>query len=87
MSVDHDTSKHVDEIDGRLRSLRDTFSSLDGTDDLDDALIIIRRPGWTTPQEVMLVQALIDATQQAARQARQLRHALVEGITAIGYQG
>jgi len=84
MSRDHDVTNHVDKIGGRLHTLRATFGSFSATDDLDEAFTIIHRPGWTTPQEILFVNALIDATERAVEQAQQLRKALVAGINAIG---
>jgi hypothetical protein len=46
-------------------------------------LMIIHRPGWTTPVAVHFTNALVDAAQRTADDARHLREALLAGARTI----
>lgn len=78
-----DNGWHIERLDRRLRALGDTFAGLGDTSDVEEMLVIIHRPGWTTPVGVHLMNALVDAAQRTADDARQLREALRAGALAI----
>jgi hypothetical protein len=46
-------------------------------------LVIIHRPGWTTPVDVHFINALVDAAQRTAGDVRHLREALRADARAI----
>ena len=85
MAVQHisDKDEHIDALDRRLHDLSAAFASLAAPDDFEELFWIIHRPGWTTVIDVLFVNALIDAAQRSADDARQLRAALLEGARAI----
>ncbi len=85
MSVQHlqDNGRHVHQLDKRLRGLSTAYADLGSTDDFDELLKIIHFPGWTTPQDIFMINAVVDAAERAAEDARSLRTVLVEGARAI----
>ena len=85
MTAQHvdDNGRHIEGLDLRLRALGDTFVGLGDTGDVEEMLVIIRRPGWTTPIDVHFMNALVDAAQRTADDARQLREGLRAGALAI----
>jgi len=78
-----DHGAHVDQIDARLRDLRDAFGGLSSSDDFDELLRIIHGQGWTTPAELFLFGALIEEVQVAVKTATRLRQGLLDGAVAI----
>lgn len=78
--IDH---SHVDDLDRQLRDLRDASVGLGSDDDFDRLFKIIHQPGWTTPQEVYLINALADAAQRAVEDVQWLRKALLDDAIAI----
>ncbi|PQM49490.1 hypothetical protein [Mycobacterium talmoniae] len=49
-----------------------------------DLLAIIRRPGWTTPAEQALVEAMAAAITEHAQYLKRAHEALIEGALAVG---
>jgi hypothetical protein len=86
MSHQHidDDGKHVREIEGRLRALAAGYADAGSSDDFDELLIVIHRPGWTTPQDVAFMGLLIEAAERSVADALAIRSALVETARAIG---
>ena len=79
-----DNGKHVAELEARVRALNASFVELGSADDFNEFFHIIHRPGWTSPQDVALMNSLVDATERSATDARHLRKAMLEGARAIG---
>ena len=42
----------IDRLDKKITALSDALAKLGSADDLRKLLLIIRRPGWTTPAEL-----------------------------------
>jgi hypothetical protein len=74
---------HIDELDHRLRVLRDACVGHGQHDDFDFIIGIIHKPGWTTLPELELVRAFVDATEHASDHLDRLRKALRDGVVAI----
>jgi hypothetical protein len=76
-------SVHVEQLDKRVRSLQDILSGFATSNDLEELLMIIHRPGFTSPVELQFVNAMFDAMERSAAHTRQLHDALVAGSRAI----
>ncbi len=80
-----DTGGHnLERLENRIRELSGHVSSMSTTDDFDELLVIIHRPGWTTPAEMLLVAGLVDAMHAHAQAFATLRQALINGSRAVG---
>jgi hypothetical protein len=76
-------SCHVVELDNGFRTLRNVFSEPGTSNDLDELLlVVIRRPGFTSPAEPRFANVPIDAVQGSASHTRQLHDAVIEGARA-----
>lgn len=71
-------------LENRIKELSGHVSAMSTTDDFDELLVIIHRPGWTTPAEMLLVAGLVDAMHEHAHAFATLRQALVNGSRAVG---
>ena len=54
------------------------------TPTVEELLVIVRRPGWTTPAEFALVHALADAVRGQARSLLSTIEGLVAGTQLVG---
>jgi hypothetical protein len=83
MADDEFGEEHIEHLERRLHALKELCSEAGSTEDVEELLLLIHRPGWTTLREGMFVNSLMDATEHALGQVRQLRKALLECATAI----
>lgn len=67
----------------RVGSLSDALASLGRTDELRQLLVIIRRPGWTTPAEFRFAIGLTDAMLLHVKALAQSKNALIAGSRAV----
>jgi hypothetical protein len=68
-------------LDKKLADLRKTLSA--HADAIDDLLPIIRRPGWTTPQELAFSLALVESLFAQAAAGYQTQQALLKVAKTI----
>jgi hypothetical protein len=78
--VEHD----IPALEAKLRKLDQSLSELTSAKPTDQLLTIIRRPGWTTPQEAQLVHAMVDALQHQIDGVNRSGAALVNIADNIG---
>ena len=85
MTAQHidDNGAHIEKLDRRLRDLQATFASLGSTDDIEEMLQVIHRPGWTSLRDVFFVNTLLDVVGQTATVAARQREALREAVRLI----
>ena len=72
--------RNMTEALGRLSSRLNAHAQ----DSTNDLMSIIHRPGWTTPQEAALVEAMAVAIGQHADALTRSHNALMEAALAIG---
>ena len=53
-------SDHIKGLEPKINRLHESMSRLVADNRAETLLKIIRRPGWTTPQEAALVHAMLD---------------------------
>jgi hypothetical protein len=78
--MEHDISA----LEAKLRRLGQSLADLTGAKHADQLLAMIRRPGWTTPQEAQLVHATVDMIQHQIDGVNRSGAALVEIADKIG---
>jgi hypothetical protein len=78
-----DDGKHVEQIARRLTELKSSTGKQGESDDIDEMFHLVHTNGWTTLQDVLFVNALIDAAEASLRQTSQLRAALLSGARSI----
>jgi hypothetical protein len=85
MTAQHidDNGEHIEKLDQRLRELRAAFAGLGDTGDIDEMLLIIHKPGWTTQRDHYFVNTLLDVVQQTATDAAHQRAGLRDGVLRI----
>jgi hypothetical protein len=77
-------SEHGKSIEPKIRRVQEHFGKLASEKLTEQLLVIIHRPGWTTPAESQLVHAALDSlTHQLEGFDRTLR-TLVAGADQVG---
>ncbi len=82
--MDHQSEHNIAHLETQIKNLRAQLANVaDGTD-LEELLIIIHRPGWTTPAEALLVSGIIDTMLEHAKVLTGLKQVLINGSRAVG---
>ena len=77
--------KHdVAALEAKLHKLSQSLSQLADAKHADQLLPMIRRPGYTTPAEALLVEATVDAMQHQVDGLDRSGAALFKGVDQIG---
>lgn len=71
-------------VEAQIHSLRTSHSALAESDDYDELLKIIHRPGWTTPAELQFVHAALESLISQTRQLTALRQNVLAAARAVG---
>lgn len=74
---------HVDRIEKNLKTLMKTVPDVLRVDHLEEMLVLIRHPGFTTPAELAVVQGLLETTQALVHQIGRLNETLLAGSRQI----
>jgi hypothetical protein len=76
----------VRQLEGRIKDLHQSIAYLAEDKDYEELLTIIRRPGWTTPAEFMLVTGVVDAMLAHTQTLAGLKQVLLMGSRAVTAQ-
>ncbi len=75
---------HVKELEENIRDLQDIFGRFgDAKRDLSQILKFVHQPGWTTPAELALVEAVVSAEKKYALATLQLNAAFVSAASRV----
>jgi hypothetical protein len=77
---------HVKEIEARVEEAIKLLREI-RVEPLEELLITIRRPGWTTPAEALLFLKVAEIVQGSASQIGRMTDVLVEAGKQIGEGG
>lgn len=84
MGIDFDEKdRHVQHLDRRLRALQAGQSDVSASEDYDELLRIIHFPGYTTPVQLLFVNAVLESIERNVAEGMRLRSALIEGSKGI----
>ena len=72
------------QIETRCQQVSRSLNELADGKDFDELMLLIRKPGWTTPAEAMLVTGLLDTIGAQAKQLGELKRSLMAGARAVG---
>jgi hypothetical protein len=82
---DEPKEKHdLKRLEERIDLLAKAMAKLGDGKDLKELIPIIRKPGWTTPAEFLLVAGVVDSMIAQAEGLAGLKEALVKGSRAVG---
>ena len=76
-------SQHVAKLEGQIGELRSSLAGLAKTTDLEELIVIIRRPGWTTPAELTFASGIVDSMLAHTKVLTGLRQVLMSGSQRV----
>jgi len=71
-------------LEKKVTALSNALAKLNTPEDWKRLILILRRPGWTTPAELILVTAVLDNLQAQAVALAGLKAQLLKGSEAVG---
>jgi hypothetical protein len=74
---------HIRALEARFSELADALGDLGGGDDVADLIKVIRRPGWTTPIDILLITGITESLTMQVRSLNALKGTLLEGSEMI----
>jgi hypothetical protein len=76
--------KHeLSQMESHIKTIRTAHAALADTSELDELLLIIHRPGWTTPAEVGFVLAALESINVQTAQLNSLRQGLLTAANKV----
>ena len=75
----------IRELDKKITALSDALAHLGKGSTMKDVLLIIRKPGYTTPAEFRFTLGLVNAMQGQVNIITQLGDSLLAGAQAVGH--
>ncbi|HVR95309.1 MAG TPA: hypothetical protein VMW27_01755 [Thermoanaerobaculia bacterium] len=72
-----------DKLEKRISALSDALANLNSADDLRKLILLIRRPGWTTPAEFTFALGLVDSMLTQTKALSQMKDTLLKGSNAV----
>ena len=73
-------AKHdLKNVEDRIGQLRETWAGLAADQDLEELLLIMHRPGWTTPAELLMVRGLVESLHAQTQVLMGLKQVLMNG--------
>jgi hypothetical protein len=78
-----DKGLHVRQLGERVELLQRAYADPAASEEYSELFKIIHFPGYTTPVQLRLILALVEAAEVNLQQAAMLRGALLEGSRAI----
>jgi len=75
--------KEIKRLEKQVTELSDALAHLASSEDLKHLLLILRRPGWTTPAELIFTSAIVGSLQAQGAGLISLKTQLVKGSEAV----
>lgn len=74
-------------LEKQITALSDALAKLNTPDDWKRLILILRRPGWTTPAELIFVSAILQGMQAQAAALAGIKTQLLKGSEAVSATG
>lgn len=81
--MEHQSEHDIAHLERRIRELSGHLTDMADDTDMQELLRIIHGPGWTTPAEYLLVNAIVDAMHEHTKTLVGLKQALINGSRAV----
>ncbi len=77
------TDRHIQQLEKRVSALSDALAKLGSADDFKRLILIMKRPGWTTPAEFIFASAVVDSMIAQAAGMAKMKGELLKGAEAV----
>lgn len=74
----------IKRLEKKVTDLSNALAKLSSADDFKKLILILRRPGWTTPAEFAFALAIVDSMNAQAGQLGALKGQLLKGAGQVG---
>jgi hypothetical protein len=74
------------QIESHCKNLTQSLKALADEKDFAELMLIVRKPGWTTPAEALMVNGLLDSMNAQAKHLAGLKQTLLAGARAVSTQ-
>ena len=81
------TKADIARLEKQVTALSDALAKLNSPDDWKRLILILRRPGWTTPAELLLVSGVLEGMRAQAVALGALKTQFIKGAEAVGTTG
>ena len=81
------TKVDIARLEKQVTALSDALAKLNSADDWKRLILILRRPGWTTPAELLLVSGVLDGMRAQVAALGAFKTQFIKGAEAVGITG
>ncbi|MEW6125883.1 MAG: hypothetical protein AB1757_02370 [Acidobacteriota bacterium] len=74
----------IKRLEKKVTDLSDALAKLSSKEDFKKLILILRRPGWTTPAEYIFASSIVEAMTAQAKALDKLKGDLLKGSDAVG---
>jgi hypothetical protein len=74
----------IKRLEKKVTDLSDALAKLGSKDDFKKLILILRRPGWTTPAEFIFASGIVDSMTAQVNALAKLKGELLKGSDAVG---
>jgi hypothetical protein len=71
------------DLEKKVSSLSNALAHLGSADDFRKLILILKRPGWTTPAELLLAASVVESMLAHVAALDAQKHALMKGAEAV----
>jgi len=82
MSQEH--QKHIEKLGKKIEELNHDLAQLGNTEDLENLIQIIHRPGWTTLPEIAFASGIVESLHAQTKALAQLKSTLIKASESVG---
>ena len=84
LSMSQDHQKHIEKLGKHIEALSHDLAQVGNTEDLENLLLIIHRPGWTTLPEIAFASGIVESLHAQTKALIQLKSVLVKTSESVG---
>lgn len=77
------TRTDIKALEKKVTSVSNALAKLNNADDFKKLILEWRRPGWTTPAELIFVSGIVDSMALQVDVLGQLKNSLIKGSRAV----
>lgn len=81
MSAQHESE--IKQLERKINDVSDALSHLSTAEDWRRLILILKRPGWTTPAELIFATAIVDSLHSQVTALASLKGQLLQGSEAV----
>ncbi|MEZ5428568.1 MAG: hypothetical protein R2747_20145 [Pyrinomonadaceae bacterium] len=79
MAKNHD----IKGLEKKIDALSNALAKLGNKDDFKQLILILRKPGWTTPAEFLFASAIVDSMTAEVKTLTTLKTSLIKGSKEV----